>query len=153
MYFIIVKVLKPHMLSGCEIGDNKYNTNHINPKMRAHEILNLQEKLSHLEKECRLVSVLSYLTEITHLTNSEARNPSTRPMTKSAGCVLVSFKDSVIRPWSTANCWSEVSDKTHTSMKWLKKNMFGVVLHLTSSRLNNETDRRTCYTTILWPLW
>ena len=25
------------MLSGCEIGDNKYNTNHMNPKMRAHE--------------------------------------------------------------------------------------------------------------------
>ena len=68
----------------------------MNPKMRAHEILNLQEKLSHLEKECRLVSALSYLTEITHLTNSEARNPSTHPMTKSAGCVLVSFKDSVI---------------------------------------------------------
>lgn len=94
----VVKVLKHHMLSGCEIGDSKYNTNHMNPKMRAHEILNLQEKLSHLEKEYRLVSVLSYLTEITHLTNSEARNPSTRPMTKSAGCVLVSFKDSVIRP-------------------------------------------------------
>ena len=46
------------MLSGCEIGDKKYNTNHMHPKMRAHEILNLQEKLSHLEKECRLVSVL-----------------------------------------------------------------------------------------------
>ena len=66
---------QPHMLSGCEIGDNKYNTNHMNPKMRAHEILNLQEKLSHLEKECRLIFVSSYLTEITHLTNSEARNP------------------------------------------------------------------------------
>lgn len=71
------------MQSGCE--------------MRAHEILNLQEKLSLLEKECRLVSVSSYLTEITHLTNSEARNPSTRPMTQSPGCVLVSFKDSVMR--------------------------------------------------------
>lgn len=153
MYFIIVKVLKPHMLSGCEIGDNKYNTNHMNPKMRAHEILNLQEKLSLLQKECRLVSVSSYLTEITHLTNSEARNPSTHPMTKSAGCVLVSFRDSVIRPWSTANNWSEVSDKTHTSMKWLKKYIFVVVLHLTSSRLNNETEWRTCHTTILWPLW
>lgn len=31
------------MLSGCEIGDNKYNTNHMNPKMRAHEILNLRD--------------------------------------------------------------------------------------------------------------
>ena len=112
------------MLSGCEIGDKKYNANHMHPKMRAHEILNLQEKLSHLEKECRLVSVLSYLTEITHLTNSEARNPSIRPMTKSAGCVLVSFRDSVIRPWSTRNNWSEVSEKTHTSMKWLIKHIW-----------------------------
>ena len=86
------------MLSGCEIDENKYNINHMNPKTRAQEILNLQEKLSHLEKECRLVSVSSYLTEITHLTNSEARNTSTCPKTKSARCVLVSFKDSVIRP-------------------------------------------------------
>lgn len=45
MYFNIVKVLKPHMLSGCEIGDKKYNANHMHPKMRAHEILNLQEKI------------------------------------------------------------------------------------------------------------